>query len=66
MMMTIIRILFSLSVLGMVWWAFLWPVAVAVEPDSRIFQFGSIATLLLFFGCMILLLYMRLRGHGGH
>ena len=67
-MITAIRVLFALSVLGMVWWAFLWPVAVPVEPDSRIFHFGSVVTLLQFFVCIVLLLCMRLRarGHGGH
>ena len=67
-MIPAIRVLFALSVMGMVWWAFLWRFVVAADPDSPIFHRGSIATLLLFCGCIVLLLSMRLRarGHGGH
>ncbi|MBI1732170.1 MAG: hypothetical protein HYR49_05300 [Gammaproteobacteria bacterium] len=60
-MITVIRVLFAVSILGMFWWAFLWPVAISVEPDNRLYQVGSIMTLLLFFGCIVLLLVLRLR-----
>lgn len=67
-MIVTIRILFAASVTGMVWWAFLWPVVISADPDSSVFHLGSILTLLLFFGCIVLLLSIRLRsrGHGGH
>ena len=68
MLIAAIRLLFALSVLGMVWWAFLWPVVIPVEPDNRLFYIGSITTLLLFFACIIALLFHRLSSPGqrGH
>ncbi len=56
-----IRSLFVLSLAGMIWWAFLWPFVISTDADSGIFRLGSIMTLLLFFGCIVVLLAIRLR-----
>lgn len=57
----LIRILLALSVAAMGWWAFAWPFVVSTDGDDPRFRLGSIATLLLFFGCIVELLITRIR-----
>ena len=44
----------------MCWWVFAWPFVVSANPTSAVYRYGSIATLLVFFGCIVVLLAIRL------
>ncbi len=58
-MITAIRSLFVLSLVAMCWWAFVWPFVVSADPANSIYHYGSIATLLLFLGCIVVLLTIQ-------
>jgi len=45
---------------AMCWWVFAWPFVVSANPTSAVYRYGSIATLLVFFGCIVVLLAIRL------
>ncbi len=58
-MITAIRSLFVLSIMAMCWWAFIWPFVVSDDVANSIHHYGSIATLLVFFGCIVVLLAIQ-------
>ncbi len=52
--------LFALSVVAICLWTFVWPFAVSADPANSIYRYGSIVTLLVFFGCIVVLLTIRI------
>jgi hypothetical protein len=58
-----LRIILAVCVLGMTWWALLWPFAVGPGADNRVFHVGSITTLALFLACTVAILVLRRRSH---
>jgi hypothetical protein len=55
-----IKSLLMLSVAAMCWWVFAWPFVVSANPTNVVCRYASIATLLIFFGCIVVLLAVRL------
>ena len=58
-MIQAIRSLFALSVMAMCWWVFIWPFMISANPDISVYHYGSIVTLLVFLGCIVVLLVIR-------
>jgi hypothetical protein len=58
-MITAIRSLFVLSLVAICWWTFVWPFVVSADEANSIYHYGSIATLLVFFGCIVVLLAIQ-------
>ena len=67
-MLEAIRSLFALSVMAMGWWVFIWPFMISASPDNSVYNYGSIVTLLVFLGCIVVLLVIRgdARDEGNH
>lgn len=58
------RVALALTVAAMIGWAFAWPFAVSMDGGDPRFRLGSVATLLLFFACVIVLVVARARSRG--
>ena len=59
MLTNAIRSLFYLSIIGMSWWAFLWPFLVSPDAHEPVLRMGSMLTLIIFLGSLAGLLVMR-------
>lgn len=56
-----IQVILALSVAAMFCWTFVWPFAVSADPANAVYHHGTVATLLIFFGCILALLVIRIR-----
>ncbi len=54
---------FVVSQLGMLGWAFVWPLTVDDNPASSVLRVGCLTTLFLFLSAIVGLLIVRLRTH---
>ena len=59
MLTNLIRSLFYLSIIGMVWWTFVWPFLVSLDTHDPALRIGSVLSLMSFFGSLIGLLVIR-------
>lgn len=50
---------FIVSEASMVWWAFVWPLAVDDDPANPVLQVGSLITLFAFLAALTALLVLR-------
>lgn len=61
-----VRWLWCLSVLAMIFWAFLWPFVINEDATGTLFHRGSITILMVFFASTLALLAVRVvRGRAG-
>ena len=62
MLATVVRTVFVLSISGMIWWAFVWPVVVSFDSSDPIIETGLMLSLALFLISMATLVVLRRRG----
>ena len=58
----LVRSVFALSIAGMIWWAFVWPVVVSFDSSDPIIETGLMLSLALFLISMTALVVFRQRG----